>query len=278
MIAFIILLFYLFCKYKKNIRTKDDRDGLVIYWMTYYFIFMFWFLRQTKKVKLIAILIVLSIPQLRLPFVFITTIPLLFISKDYSKINKICSFYFNTCLDVRINRHELPKEPTIFICNYSANYFGYLSTTILKPNTCLVINKGSYKFVRHMFGKDNLIVVDVDRKGNTEHVRNEIGKQLKKGNNILAFVEKQSYTRKDLFSVTDYLKKGMFVIASQLGATITPVVLDHIHHTHGIISNRRFNIHIDKTRKVSFEEIDTEISKVRKMFKRKLNLFSLNEI
>jgi choline kinase len=142
----------------------------------------------------------------------------------------------------------------------------------------LVINKGAYNIVKHLFGGDNIIVVDVDRKGNTEHARNEIKKQLKKGNNIVAFVEKQSYTRKDLFSVTDSLKKGMFVIASQLDATITPVVLDHVHHSHGIISNRRFNIYVDETRKVKVDEIDIEMSKVRKMFKRKLKLFSLNEI
>jgi hypothetical protein len=275
---FFIIVFYLFCQFKKNRRTKDDRDGLLIYWVTYYFIFMSWFLRQTKTVKLISLAVVLSIPQLRLPFIFVTTIPLLFACNDYSKINKICSFHFNTCLDVRINRERLPIKPTIFICNYSANYIGYLSTTILKPNTCLVINKGAYNIVKHLFGGDNLIVVDVDRKGNTEHARNEIKKQLNKGNNILAFVEKQSYTRKDLFSVTDSLKKGMFVIASQLDATITPVVLDHVHHNHGIISNRRFNIYVDETRKVKVDEIDIEMNKVQKMFKRKLKLFSLNEI
>jgi hypothetical protein len=279
MIIFIILLlFYLICLYKRKTRTKDDRDGLLIYWLTYYIIFLTWFVKQSRQNKLIALVIVLSIPQLRLPFLFVTSIPLLFSCNSYSKISNLCNNIFNTTLDIKINRERLPDQPTIFICNYSANYIGYLSTTILKPNTCLIVNKCSYKYTKHLFGENNIICVDVDSTGNTEHVRNEIHIQLEKGNNVLAFVEKQSYTRKNLFSVTDSLKKGMFVIASQLDATITPVVLDHIHHSHGIITNTRFNIYVDETRRVSLANIENEMIKVKTLFRRKLNNFYINEI
>ena len=73
------------------------------------------------------------------------------------------------------------------------------------------------------------------------------------------------------FIEKDYFK--LFSIAKNINATITPVVIDHIEHNMGVISNTNFQIHIDKTRIV--DNIDTEIKNVTLLFERKLRLFKI---
>ena len=89
---------------------------------------------------------------------------------------------------------------------------------------------------------------------------------------LVTFIEKDYFKSTNIYALSD-IRSGMFSIAKNINATITPVVIDHIEHNMGVISNTNFQIHIDKTRIV--DNIDTEIKNVTLLFERKLRLFKI---
>jgi len=169
--------------------------------------------------------------------------------------------------------HPIPYKPTIFVCNYPTNFTEYLSPHLLNSKICMIVwNKAivQSRLVKLFFNSDAILFVG---KGSQfDKVQSQILSKMRDGYSIIAYIERNYWSRKSKYSVAP-LRKGMITIAQKINMTITPVVFDHIDHNLGIITNSNYKVYIDKTRYVL--DVDDEMKNISKIFQRKLDFFKI---
>ena len=269
-IFFTILL--ITCAIFRFVFMFSSMNNLEKAWIVLTILFVKWFFKLTKKDKIIALCFILSVNWIRGPLIFTLCLPLIIFTGDYALTKLLTAFLFYTCFKVKFTGHSLPNKPTIFLCNYPANFVEYLTNNLLSDKLCIVVFGGVRisKVVRRFYGKNGMIIVY--KGGCFKTTQSQIKETIKNGYSIVTFIEKDYFKRSNIYALSD-IRSGMFSIAKNINATITPVVIDHIEHNIGIISNTNFQIYVDKTRKV--DNIDTEIKNVTRLFERKLRLFKI---
>jgi hypothetical protein len=241
-------------------------------WIIITIFFVKWFFTLTKNYKIIVLCFILSVNWIRGPLIFTLCLPLIIFSSNYALTKLLTAFLFYTCFKVKFTGYSLPNKPTIFLCNYPANFVEYLTNNLLSDKLCIVVFDGVsiLKVARRFYGKNGTIFVS--KGGCFKRTQAQIQKKIKNGYSIVTFIEKDYFKRPNIYGLSD-IRSGMFRISKNINTTITPVVIDHIEHNMGIISNTNFRIHVDKTRIV--DNIDTEIKNVTLLFESKLKLFKI---
>jgi hypothetical protein len=263
----LIILFFM------RINKMPKFNRLDLFWVSYTALFINWLYTVDQRIRTIAMLIVLTVDWLRAPFIFSLSL-LLTTVKGYD-IWRCSSWHtLSTCMTLKFSGSEIPSKPTIYLANYPANFVEYQACNMLHPKICIIVYGKNWKETTRntaILGDDRIISV-VNGTGNFKNTEDAVRVKLQKGYHVLAYVEKNWQKRTGYYSI-DRLTSGIFHIAKNIDATITPVVFDHIDHTAGLIHNTSFKIHIGKTTKV----IDpySSISDVSSLISRKLKHFSI---
>jgi hypothetical protein len=269
-VFFIILI--ITCVICRIFFKMHSMNNLEKVWIILTTLFVKWFFTLNIKNKIILLCFVLSINWIRGPLFFTLCLPIIVFSGNYELTKLSTSFLFYTCFDVKFSGYSLPNKPTIFLCNYPANFIEYLTNNLLNNKLCILVWGGVTisKIVGRFYGKNGIIIVS--KGGSFEKTQVQIQERIKNGYSIVAFIEKDYWKRPNIYALAD-IRSGIFSIAKNINSTITPVIIDHIEHNIGIISNSNFQIYVDKTRIV--DNIDAEIKNVTRLFKRKLRLFKI---
>ena len=234
--------------------------------------------------KIMLFLIVLSVDSLKIPiiillyhfvFIFLSIVnKYTFNTNILSKNYRLhCNYMCNKCLNIKYSGYNIPKDPTIFICNYPANLIEYLLYySCLNEKCCIVAFKGAKiaHTIEIFFGKNSVVIVG--KGGDFEKTQNAIKDKIKEGYNIMVYNEKNFFNRYNMYHVSK-LRTGIFSIAKNLNITVTPIVFDHISNNFGFVTNKKFKIYIGKTEKV--QDVEKDVKKLRSLFLRKLRMFKI---
>ena len=264
-----IIVFFLGCII---FGTRKSFNELEIFWIMFGLLFYNIFFSLSSRLKVILLLIILFSKTLKASFILVTMLPLIICVGRYSMLRHTTEYIFHKCLRLQLDYSLLPKHPTIFISNYPANHIEYIANTLLSKKMCLMIwgRVNTSKLVKLLYGKDSVIIVD---KGSFDKTQKTIMSKMKEGYSIFVYAENSYSDRKDKIYTNVPLRTGIFSIAKNIGATITPVVFDHIEHSFGFVKNNDYKIFVDKTRIVT--DIDEEILQVSNLFTRKLRRFKI---
>ena len=264
-----IIVFYFSCVTFGGRKSFND---LEIFWIMFGLLFYNIFFSLSSRLKVILLLIILFSKTLKASFILITILPLIICGGRYSMLRHTAEYIFHKCLRLHLDYSLLPKHPTIFISNYPANHIEYIANTLLSEKMCLMVwdRVNTAKMVKLIYGKDSVITVD---KGSFDKTQKTIMSKMKEGYSIFVYAENSYAYRKDKIYTNVPLRTGIFSIAKNIGATITPVVFDHIEHSFGFVKNNDYKIFVDKTRIVT--DIDEEILQVSNLFTRKLRRFKI---
>ena len=266
-ILICVFIYVLFMIAFVNTIKKLKFESIDAYWFSFTFIFLLFFVKTNLKMKRIMLSCLLLTPRLMIPLIFWLSSLFVIISGTRGW-RTLSSFLLKSFFHLKIDVEKIPKQPTIYLCNYPSCLLEYSVNTLLSSKICLVIQDGAYaQFAYHC---EDLI--QIKRGGSFDLLENKIVKKMKEGYSIWVYVEKDWKRRKTVFHTTG-CHSGIFKIAKKINATITPVVIDHITHMYGIIENFKFEIFVDETRKI--ENIDIEIKKVEHIIRKKLKKFSL---
>ena len=245
-----------------DIRTFDSLER---YWLIIFLLLMFTLPRWY------VVICLLCIPTVRASIMFMCSVPLILLGGRYKIMRATSRAILTNCFNLKFNMEALPIRPTIFICNYPSNIIEYLLPSVISENTCIMISNGNITGkLTHAFGVDNVLLIE--RGGNFEITQEQVRNKLQSGFNVFVYIERNFVKRKHKYELSP-IRSGIFKIANNIGATITPIVIDHIDHKFGAIDNHDFTIHVDSTRLVT--DVDREMSTVTKMYKRKLRQLSM---
>lgn len=265
-------MFILWLKRELNLDSQFNMDHLQLVWGCEFIFLIKWLVKASPVQRTIVIAIILSIPCLRGPVFAIFTYLVTILSLGECNISGIGTRYlFNTCIQPKWLGHTLPDKPTIFVINYPTNYIEYMVNQIIDKKICIVVNKNAiiqYKAICLFYPPDNII--EISYNGSYKKTLRNIKRKMNQGYNIMSYVEKSYFLRPTKYSSAT-LRSGMFSIAYNLGATITPIVFDHIDHSCGIISHNNYKIYVDSTRTI--DKVEQEMENVSRLFTRKLNTF-----
>lgn len=230
-------------------------------------------LSSIKKEKRVPFIIaLLAYKKTRIMIVSTLFLPLI-ATGGYTYL-KMSSFnIYNNCIPTKFLGYPNPRNPTIYIANYPTNLIEYKLFPILADKICLCLNAGrvSTDFLCDIIGSERIIFVKGGG-GSFDETQDLIKNKIDNGYSVFAYGEKKYYERKNFYS-TSKIASGMFHIAKNINCTVTPIVIDHIHHEFGIIQNSDFKIYIDKTEKV--ENPSEKVEQVYNLYKRKLSHFSI---
>ena len=251
-----------------------DMDYVELCWILWIIIILILikkFLKQ-KRVKMVLFLIVIVIFfRVQILYFMLTFTALLSGNIECHPCNT--RFLYRNLLYPKFLGNELPKTPTIILANYPSTYIEYLINDLLSDKICILLYNGSVlqsRIVNYFYTKDRILFVG---KGNQfNETQKKIKDKISEGYSVLVYPEKKYFFRPTKYDITT-LHSGAFNIAKNIDCTITPIVFDHVDHNMGFILNNNFKIYIDRTRKI--DNVDLEIDNVTKLFKRKLQFFSL---
>lgn len=184
----------------------------------------------------------------------------------------ISTLLFEHTLNLRMNRKDIPSSPTIFVANYPCTAVEYLSHGLFGKNIAIAVTIRAANTLKYIYGSDNVFGIE---KGKFEETQENIRKKLQSGYHIIAYIEDRYYKRKNIYSIAR-LRTGLFSIAKNIGATITPVAIDHIDHTFGILSDTLFQIKIGTTSKVS--DIQSSVKEVQYFLEKNLRRMSIKRL
>lgn len=221
---------------------------------------MIFYHSSSPIIKALLIGMTINIEACVIPILAISTFAIPAISGGFTTFRRLSSSLFKNYLNLEIRGNQLPQKPTIFVVNYPNSYVEYLVHGLFGPNLCLIAFSGAAPILRHVYGNDHIIGVG---KNEFDKLHQTVKRKLKNGYNILAYVERDYYNRKHPYDVTE-LRTGMFHIAQQLGSTITPICVDHVLHSYGLIKQKPFKIMIGETKSVT--DVNIAMNETRNFF------------
>ncbi len=249
---------------------RDGFNHLETFWIIYTMIFLIIIIRvRGISRKIGCIVAVLYTKKLYTSIFTILIIPVIFVC-GYPAYKIFSNHLFTRCLDLKWSGYKLPEKPTIFLANYPGNYIEYFIHPLLGNKVCILMSKTGAKICRNLYGINNLIVIE---KGKFQQVQKTIETRLNDGYHIFAYIDRDYAKRKSFYKVYD-IRSGMFIIAKNIRATITPLVVDHIDHIYGVIESPIYRIHVVKTRQVTDSEY--EISNVKILYEKTLQKFNFS--
>ena len=190
----------------------------------------------------------------------------------------------NMCKNLFINntryRHNLwaiPNRPTIWILNYpKKNWVEYYTQSLLPQNYVFFANKKFGRILKNYYGDDRVHCINFSKRGNYQVLKTSIRKILDSGLNVCMYfdtkidyrgIKKHTYTLQTP-------RTGIFNIAKELNREITPIVIDHLYISNGIIPLQNFEIHVGSPVKIiTPRDVENTIS----FFKNRLRSFMTNK-
>jgi hypothetical protein len=192
--------------------------------------------------------------------------------KNYTKIPKIIKEMYTNIFSIRHNFDKLPKYNTIFVCNHPYNPIDFCATKLLPIKFCGVvggINVAKF-FIKPISGDSDYIFFNMNKSNNFNTIKTQIKEKIQQ-TSILVFVERYSLmvSQKNIAP----LRSGIFRIAKDLNISITPLLIDSVRTSNGIINTQPFEIVIGETMMVT--NVKCDCRNVRKfMLKEKRRLES----
>jgi hypothetical protein len=171
-----------------------------------------------------------------------------------------------------MNIENIQQKPTIYMANYPSNYVEYMTHGLFGDKFCLLVHHGAMKGLKYIYGEEYLISV---QKGNFEKIQKQVKKKIEEGFSIFCYVERDYYNRKSDYNICE-LRSGIFSIAKNINATITPVCIDHITYTCGIVDDDIFKIKIGDTKYVF--NVEESLEYVKQFLKNELKKMKSNKI
>lgn len=242
---FLIFLIFVYILCTKILHKKGFTTMTLKSWILISFIILFLFYKYPKN-RIILILLISTNKTLYTAVSVTFHLFSLIILKSYFSFRKMASIVFNQKI--------INKKPTIYISNYPSDFIEYLLPGILPENLSFIAFRGAVKYLNPIFGKERIISVDLDNKGNFECLEKEVEDRIKK-NHIFCYVEKNYYERKDIYTLKEF-RSGIFHIAKKLNITITPIVCEHFENEYGIIKN---NINVTVLESIKVENVEESI-------------------
>lgn len=260
-LLFIIILVIIFIK---CYGLKKGFDKLETIWLIMTLVVIYTVYKacgnSTYTTAIIAILYIVSSDIFRPCFlVWIGVLYCIISNKKFRAYRALSHAFFKGELTTLENLCDLPTKPTIILANYPSNYVEYIIHAFLHERVCLLLHGPAVSIVKHIYGKDNIIGVD---KGSFESLQVKVKEKMDNGYHIFAYIERDYYNRVSVYDITE-LRTGMFSIAKNIGATITPVAIDHIDHVFGILENTYFNIVVGPTSYVTDDNIEERMRETK---------------
>ena len=159
-------------------------------------------------------------------------------------VSKIFTKYFK----FTHNFENIPNHPTIFMANYPITELEYCIPSLIPSKICFITSKRAKRFLELVYEDKEYLVFDDKKKNNYEYLKKKIQNILKTNRSIYVYVEDQKQRIYD-FHIGN-MRKGIFYIAKELDATITPLVIDGVLTKHNIIPSQNFRIKIGETQKI----------------------------
>lgn len=176
---------------------------------------------------------------------------------------KIVNSIFKENFRFRNNFSQLPTKPTIFVATYPHSPIEYLIPALLPLPICFVASRRAMKIMSKVYPESECAYLPDGK--DRYHMTKKLIKEKLKVMSVFIYSEDQSrrYGRS-----VGKIRKGAFWIAKELGATITPIVLDRVVEQLG---KQNYQIYIGPTMQVS-NPLETLI-KVRTVMREKKSLF-----
>lgn len=230
LVFLIIILIFL-----KKFGIKKGFDNLINYWFIYFLLFLYLMITLQIKYKILLLLIVFLIPQLRQILLFFCNIIIQFLNIEKQKNIKEISFSLFS------KKYNFQKE--ILLLNYPINYLEYFIPLILGEKNILLLHIGGYNIVKFLWDKNNLIPVS---KNSFKQVESQIKDKINKGYNICVYFEKDYYNRKKNKKINEKIRTGIFKIAQNSNISVRMINYNHIQHNFGFIDNFDIDIKYSK--------------------------------
>ena len=187
------------------------------------------------------------------------------ISRQQGKLvyKRIVGEIFKEHFEFRHNFSSIPSTPTIFVATYPASLVEYLSPALLPVPIYFIASTYARPFMSRVYCDDECGYIPHGKKQRYQMTKMLIKEKLRTMSVFLYVEDKSRRYGRELGG----LRKGIFWIAKELGATITPVVLDNVTESLGRIPDQRYEVYVGPTMYVH-DPLSTLID-VRTMMRKK---------
>ncbi len=176
---------------------------------------------------------------------------------------RIVSEIFREHFEFRHNFSSIPSTSTIFIATYPASLVEYLSPALLPVPVYFIASTYARPIMSRVYCDDECGYIPHGKKKRYQMTKMLIKEKLRTMSVFLYVEDKSRRYGRELGG----LRKGVFWIAKELGATITPVVLDKVTESLGRIPDQRYEVYVGPTMYVH-DPLSTLIN-VRTMMRKK---------
>lgn len=187
-------------------------------------------------------------------------------SRNTDSIQESGRNFFNV-FNIRHNFAKLPSHPTIYVGNYPCTFLESISLTLL-PNTTIAM--GDSGITRNTWGKLLGDIIYRKPKNAYNDIKKDIQKRLSSGKSVFAYVTSRG-EREESRNFFGRVRTGIFRIANELGATVTPIAFDTIKTEMGCIVDQDFNIFVGET--VEVNDVDKVVRESRTFYKNAIRKF-----
>lgn len=228
-------------------------------------------IRSSRRAVLLLILLSYSYKSLFITIKLLELVGNILIGRGRSSYRNIASKIFMNNFRLRNNFQELPNNPTILVTTYPITLLEYLVPILIPGNTCLLASGAAKKWMDMVYTNNQCCYIPIKKGGRYDAVK-EIVRERLKNSHIIMYVEdkERRYGR----SVGN-LWKGAFNMAKELGATITPLVIDNVLETMWYIPQQNFEIFVGPT--ISVLDPVSTLIEVRTLMREKKRLFKNNK-
>lgn len=189
-----------------------------------------------------------------------------YVYKQHSRIVPYSMNILYNNFQVIENFCDLPVYNSILVLNYPVEVLEYFVRWIIpRKNICMVTNRSKEIMCRRLGSE--VIGVD-DSTCNYNRVLTEIREKIKT-HYIFVYVTKSKTRMRN----TDLgmMRTGIFHIAKTLDIPVTPIAVDYIRHTWGVIKSHPFHIHVGNTEHI--DHTRTYVRQTRHFFKTCMHMF-----
>lgn len=189
------------------------------------------------------------------------------LQKNNDVIRKMSHQLLKSSFKLTTNFEHLPDKPTIFVCNYCQDRIEHLAFITL-PRDIVFMMRDSNVYNNLRFTKMLKWNIFTKLQGGYDDNKIQVLKHLTDGRNVLAFITKYPKMRVNYIPI---VRSGLFSIAKDINATITPVAIDYIDTRCGFIPYQNFRIRIGDTFHV--DNVKSCVYKTKTFFKDTLTEF-----
>ena len=194
------------------------------------------------------------------------------IGRGRSCYRDIVSRIFRDNFRLRSNFQVLPSSPTILVTTYPVTLLEYLVPILIPGRTCLLATLEAKNWMDTVYTERECCYIGTEKGGRYDAVKAMIAERLK-DSHVIMYVEDSNrrYGRS-----VGKLREGAFRMAKELGATVTPLIIDEVLETRWCIPEQNFEIYIGPTTHVS-DPLSTLIE-VRTLMREKKAYFNGNKL